>query len=93
MRCIVVAGFLLTSTSRDPSAIAELLVHLWSWIYLQAEADPDRSTDVIPNSAEEDQWSTVNMELCTSAASDGSHVALSRHQLSSLFDLFICRHR
>ena len=29
MRCFVVAGFLLTSASRGPSAIAEPLVKTW----------------------------------------------------------------
>ena len=39
MRCFVVAGFLLTSASRGPSAIAEFLV--WPTLYIQLSRTAD----------------------------------------------------
>ena len=39
MRCSVVAGFLLTSASRSPSAIAELLVNFGCAIHISGMAE------------------------------------------------------
>jgi len=47
-----------------------------------------KPTEIIVSN-KEDQWSIENVEFWTSAASNGSHVALLQHLLSFLVSIFI----